>query len=327
MVAILAFDLALAAWPHLSFGPAALALAPPVVEAIHQDAERVAARNLAPPRVYRVETVEQSVARFVPAASVPHGQRRGGLTLVPNLAAAFGLAAVPGYDAALPTSLTAVWESQSDAVKLMRLLAVDYVIRPVDDPQAPVSTPDGLVPLMDPAPGARLLRVEAPLPRVFLAAHAEVVPEQAALSRLWTPEVLAGHAVLLAPSASAQEIAGPLHDTGTCRMTWYTNTRIEAQCAADTPAFAVFVEQYHPGWRAEVDQRPVPIERANLIGRAVRLPPGLHRVAMTFTPAGKAAGLAVSGLGVLGLACCFCFARLRRGRGRRDADVAHGQRP
>lgn len=327
LVTILAVDLAMAAWPRLSFGPADLALAPPVVAAIRQDADRDGQRALPPPRVYRVEAVERSVSRLVPATSVPEGQRRGGLTLVPNLAAAFGLAAVPGYDAAIPKSFTTVWEAQPDVVKLMRLLAVDYVIAPVDDPQAPVSAPDGLVAMMDPAPGARLFKAAAPLPRVFLAAHADVVPEPEALARLGTAEVLAGHLVLLAPSATARALAGPLRSAGTCRMTSYTNTRIEAQCEADKPAFAVFVEQYHSGWRAEVDQHPVPLERANLIGRAVRLTPGSHRVVLTFTSAGQLAGFAVSGLGLLGLGCCFLLARIRGGRGRHDSDVAHGQHP
>ena len=310
MVTVIAVDLALSAWPRLPFGPASLAQAPPVVAAIRKDAGNHADGALPPPRVFRLESVERSVTHFVPAATVPEGQRRGGLTLVPNLAAAFGLAAVPGYDAAIPTSLTEVWQSQPDVVKLMRLLAVDYVIGPVDDPEAPVSAPDGLIPMMDPAPGARLFRTKVPLPRVFLAGHAEVIAETAARSRLAEPAVLAGHTVLLAPSATATELTGPVRSTGTCRLSLYTNTQIEARCEADAESVAVFVEQYDPGWRAEVDARPAQLERANLIGRAVRLPPGSHRVVLTFTPPWQAFGLTLSGLGVLGLCFCWLYSRL-----------------
>jgi hypothetical protein len=317
MVTVIAVDLALSAWPRLPFGPASLAQAPPVVAAIRKDADNHADGALPPPRVFRLESVERSVTHFVPAATVPEGQHRGGLTLVPNLAAAFGLAAVPGYDAAIPTSLTEVWQSQPDVVKLMRLLAVDYVIGPVDDPQAPVNAPDGLTAMMDPAPGARLFRTKVPLPRVFLAGHAEVIAETAARSRLAEPAVLAGHTVLLAPSATATELTGPVRSTGTCRLSLYTNTQIEARCEADAESVAVFVEQYDPGWRAEVDARPAPLERANLIGRAVRLLPGWHRVVLTFTPPWQASGFALSGLGVLGL--CFCWLYSRRGNKSKGA--------
>ena len=90
----------------------------------------------------------------------------------------------------------------------------------------------------------------------------------------------------------------------------YTNTQIEARCEADAESVAVFVEQYDPGWRAEVDARPAQLERANLIGRAVRLPPGSHRVVLTFTPPWQAFGLTLSGLGVLGLCFCWLYSRL-----------------
>jgi len=311
MVTVMAVDLALAAWPRLPFGPASLAQAPPVVAAIRKDAGKHADGLLAPPRVFRVESVEHSVTRFVPAGTVPEGQRRGGLTLVPNLAAAFGLASVPGYDAATPTSLTEVWQSEPDVINLMRLLAVDYVIGPVDDPQAPVSAPAGLVPIMDPAPGARLFRTMAPLPRVFLAGHAEILLETAARSRLAEPAVLAGHTVLLAPSATATELTGPVRSPGSCRLSLYTNTQIEARCEADAASVAVFVEQYDPAWHAEVDGRPAQLERANLVGRAVRLSPGSHRVVLTFTPPRQTSGFALSGLGVLGLCLCWLYSRRR----------------
>ena len=310
MVALIGVDLSLAAWPRLSFGPASLASPPPVVEAIRRHADD----PLAPPRVLRMEAVERSVARFVPATSMPEGQRRGGLTLPPNLAAAFGLASVPGYDAAVPASLTRVWDAQPDGTKLMRLLALEFVIAPVDNPQTASRAPDGLTPILDPAPGARLFKAKEPLPRVYLAANAEVIPEAAALPRLAEPEVLEGRTVFLAPSATASPLGGPLARAGRCSLSFYANTHIEARCDADREAVAVFVEQYDRGWRAEVDGSAAPLERANLVGRAVRLPPGSHRVALTFEPPGRVAGFALSGLGGLAMCCCWLYSRRRRSR-------------
>jgi uncharacterized membrane protein YfhO len=50
-----------------------------------------------------------------------------------------------------------------------------------------------------------------------------------------------------------------------------------------------------PGWTATVDGKPAHIHRADAVGRALFLPPGTHRVAMSYRAPGLAAGAAVSG--------------------------------
>jgi hypothetical protein len=189
---------------------------------------------------------------------------------------------------------------------------VDYAVLPVRDPRAP-SELASLQRLADPLPGARLYRVSGSLPRVFLAAHAEIVPDSIALARLYEPAVLAGESVWLAPEATARELLAPPQRAGTCRIESFGNRRLQAQCEAGLPGLAVFNEQYDQGWSATVDGKPVPVLRANLNVRAIALAPGAHHVVMYYSPPGLRAGGVVtlaSLLALLGLA--FAGGRRRR---------------
>src|SRR5204862_51901 len=87
---------------------------------------------------------------------------------------------------------------------------------------------------------------------------------------------------------------GAARSGGACRWLAYTNTRLEATCTAERRALAVFVEQWAPGWRAFVDGQPAPLERANLVMRAVAIPPGPHVVALRYQGPGLAAGEGIS---------------------------------
>jgi uncharacterized membrane protein YfhO len=46
----------------------------------------------------------------------------------------------------------------------------------------------------------------------------------------------------------------------------------------------VLNDVWHPWWRARVDGAPAPLVRANVLFRAVRVPPGRHEVRIEFAP-------------------------------------------
>ncbi|MDO8730605.1 MAG: hypothetical protein Q7J69_05460 [Candidatus Omnitrophota bacterium] len=48
------------------------------------------------------------------------------------------------------------------------------------------------------------------------------------------------------------------------------------------PAWMLYSDVWHPGWRASVNGNPVPIHRANLAYKAIRLEPGLNQVHFHF---------------------------------------------
>ena len=60
----------------------------------------------------------------------------------------------------------------------------------------------------------------------------------------------------------------------------------EVVIEVDTPQSAVLVlnDMWHPWWSATLDGQPVEILRANVLFRAVAVPPGKHTVRFTFNP-------------------------------------------
>jgi hypothetical protein len=89
------------------------------------------------------------------------------------------------------------------------------------------------------------------------------------------PEGLSGAS---APAAATMERHSPL----------------AASCRASGPCLLLLDEMYYRGWKAEVDGEPTQIYRANLISRAVVVPPGPHVVTFRYKPASFYAGLGVS---------------------------------
>jgi hypothetical protein len=179
LVAIVAFDLAAAAWPLQGFGPRRIASELPLAARLALDRR---SDPQAPPRLYRSNQTDQAVNKWVPANSNAEGEFRLVSTLVTNTANAWGIATLPGYDAAIPALVDSVWDAGlAVGQNALRLLGADYAVLPVADPAAAKNDRPGLEPLLDPLPGARLYRVPLALPRVFLARHAEVLPDDQAL--------------------------------------------------------------------------------------------------------------------------------------------------
>jgi hypothetical protein len=292
LVAIVAFDLSSAAWPLQGFGPRQIAssLPPAARLALERRSEPEA-----PPRLYRSNAIDAAVKKWVPADSNFEGEFRLTHTLVTNTANAWGIATLPGYDAAIPELSDRVWEAGlSVGQSALRLLGADYAILPASDPGAARDDRPGLEPLMDPLPGARLYRVPGALPRVFLARHAQVLADDQALLRIYEPDIVAGKSVWLAPVSDAPEFSAPAGRAGTCTLESYLNNRLVALCSAEERGLAVFVEQYDRGWQASVDGRPARLLRANLIMRALPIEAGSHRIVLEFRTPGLGAGALVS---------------------------------
>jgi hypothetical protein len=317
LIAIVGLDLAAATWPLQSFAARGLA-------AVSASATRVVLADSSgrgePPRLYRANNVLQHVS----AAALPPelGELWLLQTFITNTANIWGIATLPGYDAAIPAALDSIWKSGlGQGQSVLRLLGARYVLLPVDDPRD--FQRSGIEPLLDPLPGTRLYRVPGTLPRVFLVGQAQVADDAVALRRILDPAVIAGRTAWLAPESGVKSLVGPADSpAGTCVLDSYSNNRLQATCQVQRPALAVFVEQYHKGWHATVDGQPVPILRANLIMRAVALQPGEHRIAMEFTTPGLRLGalltlLSLTILMVLGAANRLIGRVARKGSGRR----------
>ncbi len=313
LVAVVAFDLAAAAWPLQGFAPRQLANDIPA--AGHAMLAQHAG-DPAPVRLYRSNQTGDAVNRHVPASSNSDGEFRLVQTLITNTANVWGIATLPGYDAAIPALLTTVWQAGLEiGQSALRLLAADYAVLPVANPAAPPDDRPGLDAVLDPLPGARLYHVPGALPRVFLARHTEVLADAQALARLYQPEVIAGESAWLAPEGNPPALAQAPGRAGTCSLESYANNKLVAVCTARDRGVAVFVEQYDRGWRATVDGQATPILRANLIMRALPLEPGSHRIVLEYHTPGLAAGGVLSAICLLVLGA---FSLPDSGRKRRD---------
>lgn len=311
-------DLAVATLPLLSYSPRMLAGAiPPAARAVLADSPG----HGEPPRLYRADNALRYVGQFVPPPPPELGELRLLQTLITNTANNWGIATLPGYDAAIPVAFDHIWKSGlAEGQSVLRLLGARYALLPVEDPRDPEKR-TGIEPMLDPLPGTRLYRVPGALPRVFLVGQAQVADDAAALRRILDPDVVAGRTVWLAPASGVQALLGPADPPpGTCALDSYSSKRLQATCQVERPALAVFVEQYEKGWHATLDGQSVPILRANLIMRAVAVAPGTHRIAMEFRTPGLRVGALVTLLSLavmVGLVVGGWFPRRRKADARR----------
>ena len=89
---------------------------------------------------------------------------------------------------------------------------------------------------------------------------------------------------------------------GAARIQSYENTQVRVSVDAPDGGWLVLNDVWHPWWRVEVDGVAAPLLRANVIFRAVALPPGARQVRFFFDPGagmrssiGDALGIASSG--------------------------------
>ena len=82
--------------------------------------------------------------------------------------------------------------------------------------------------------------------------------------------------------------------TGRAEILSYGNTVVTIQASVNGEGILVLADSYYPGWRVYVDGKESEMLRANLLFRAVRLPPGEHRVVFRYEPRSFLAGLLLS---------------------------------
>jgi len=120
------------------------------------------------------------------------------------------------------------------------------------------------------------------LPRVLLVTSALKADFDAILSTGQWPQGFDPRATVLldhepqAPAGPAQPGSVSIADYGTTEVT----------LAVDAPrgGFVVLNDVWHPWWQAEIDGRPAELLRANVLFRAVLVPPGRSTVGFVFRP-------------------------------------------
>lgn len=161
-----------------------------------------------------------------------------------------------------------------------------------------------------PAREIRLHRNPDALPRALLVPRARTSSDPAAdISRAaFDPrrELLVSDAGTDAPGGAPDE---PIE--GALALTEYSPQRVQLRVGAARPAWLFLSDTYYPGWTARLDGVETPVRRANLAGRAVRVPAGRHEIEFRFEPGSLRLGGFAAAAGLVGLALLL---RPRQGR-------------
>jgi len=116
-------------------------------------------------------------------------------------------------------------------------------------------------------------------PRVFFVDSYQVAPADEALSLLANSDIDLSQTVLLTERPSPE----PVSKTGSrADISTYDLNEIHVDVHADSACILVLSEVYYPRWKVEVDGDTGELMRANYILRAVALPPGDHKLVLTY---------------------------------------------
>ena len=82
-------------------------------------------------------------------------------------------------------------------------------------------------------------------------------------------------------------------------MTRWKSITVETRVEPGAKGLLVIAQADYPGWTARVDGEATRVERANALVQAVWVPPGPHRVVLSYDPASFRWGAGASALAVL----------------------------
>ncbi len=158
-----------------------------------------------------------------------------------------------------------------------------------------------------------------PLPRAFFVGRATWAADNSGvLATMMTSEYDPADQVLLLGEESGSDFES-LSADGEVTIIAYEPERIELLIKAGGDGWLVLSDAYYPGWEARVDGETSPVERADLLFRAVHVNAGSHEVILTYQPASVTIGLIVSGVAFILCVLTLCL----RGRKRRASPRWH----
>lgn len=150
---------------------------------------------------------------------------------------------------------------------------------------APIETIDrslkaGDIPLVARTTDGYVYENPAAMDRVLFATQARSADFDRMLQDGIWPDVDLRSTVLLEHAPAADTARLP----GRARITSYRNTEVFVEADSPGGGWVVLNDLWHPWWFAEVDGKAAEILRANVLFRAVAIPPGSHVVRFTFRP-------------------------------------------
>ena len=143
-----------------------------------------------------------------------------------------------------------------------------------------------------------------PMLQLVPASRAQWVPNpREALAAFRSP----GGATLVlegepAPGFDASSVANAPRGQGSIARSRIERGYYRAHVRVATPSYLFVADAPYPGWEATIDGEPSTLHPANVIGKAVPVPPGLHTIELRFSPRSVRLGAAISGLALVATA-------------------------
>jgi len=226
-----------------------------------------------------------------------------------NLGVLLGIPNVGGYDTIISRDYQRLWSLVEPPVDLpynqigrihqvsslrspiLDLLGVRYILT-----QTPLNNP--AVRLASKSGGIFVYERPSALPRAFIVGQAiGVSTSDGAFAALASPNFQPGREVVLIGPA------GKGGGTGTARVESYLFDRVAVSATTSGPSWLVLADANAPGWTANLDGTPTPVQTADGDLRAVYLPSaGTHQIVFTYHPFSLLFGGYVSFLALIILA-------------------------
>jgi uncharacterized membrane protein YfhO len=156
-------------------------------------------------------------------------------------------------------------------------------------------------------PAWRIWEYKQTLPRaIFADSYIVKSNNQEILDALYDPKTDLSRTVIL-ESEPKEKITLPQKSTTTSKATIsnYSMNSITISSDSDVDGFVVVMDNYYPGWHANVDGKNTSIYRANYAFKAVYVPKGQHQVVLNYFPLSFLLGVVVTCIGVVLFLFCI----------------------
>jgi len=134
-------------------------------------------------------------------------------------------------------------------------------------------------------PGQGFLPVSSAFPRASIFYQARFLEDRGQIFKIWSDPDFPAKEILLVEGIS-QEF-NPAQESvmsEPAQIVKYENDQVEIEAFAQKDAWLLLLDSFYPGWKAELDSKPVEIFRADGFFRAVRIPAGKHQVIFSYQP-------------------------------------------
>lgn len=166
-------------------------------------------------------------------------------------------------------------------------------------------------PVLTDAPKVNVYQNMKATSRAMVVPGAQVLPREAILERLRSPDFNAAETLYL-EEGTGHNPPSTDFPRRVLSVSYPTPNQVLIEAETAEAAYLFLADVMYPGWKARVDGQAAPVQRANYLFRAVGLPPGRHTIQFTFEPRTWTLGWSASLLFLLGIVSTLAVAATRK---------------